>query len=236
MLRYFLAFLPIIATFLSGCATSRLDTPSGRPEVTIAAPRGQVKSALIETFLGTGFDLRNETDSSMLFVRRMDSGDAVLYKTLLGNSYSSHPEWEIRVAMADTTGGVHVFASASSVMQNAFGRVDRNDMTSGKSGPQLQAILESTKFRLEVGDAFLHRGKIGLGFANQVVTLLTSSGPAAKAGLRVGDRILSANGSPLNGDLVHDGMLITGDPGSTVELVVDRKGRTITIEVVRGPP
>jgi len=142
MLRSLIACLMITVVFMGGCATTKLATPSGRPEVTISASRNQVKSVLTETFLSAGFELRSESDASMLFVRPMDSGDAVLYQSLLGNSYSSHPEWEARVALADTAGGVHVFASASTVMQNAFGRVDRNDMTSGKSGPQLQAILD----------------------------------------------------------------------------------------------
>jgi len=68
------------------------------------------------------------------------------------------------------------------------------------------------------------------------VTLVTPGGPAAKAGLRAGDKIVSANGTLLNGELIHDGLLLTGPPGSTVALVVERTDRTMTIEVVRGPP
>jgi hypothetical protein len=49
----------LIATaLLAGCATTILNTASGRPEVTIAAPKATVRSALVNGMVDRGYAVR----------------------------------------------------------------------------------------------------------------------------------------------------------------------------------
>ena len=75
------------------------------------------------------------------------------------------------------------------------------------------------------------RGRVGIAFERQMVQTVHPGGPAERAGVLVGDRILSANGQWLNGDDAHDLALIAGAPGTQValELLRDRQTQTITV-------
>jgi 2-alkenal reductase len=67
------------------------------------------------------------------------------------------------------------------------------------------------------------------------VTEVTSGGPSAEAGVRVGDLIIAADGQELRvfGDLIAY-LFNNKNPGDTVELTVLRNGNERTIEVVLG--
>lgn len=231
-----LAVLVLIGASYGCAASAPLPTPSGRPEVTINASRAQIKSQLIESFATGGYHIRDETESSILFTRQLDPADGAIYRAFLGTRYSSEPEWEIRVTIVDSGGATRLFANAEVVMQNAFGRVDRNNYTHGRHAAELQSALQGLKLQVEAGNILEGRGKIGVHHTEQIVTMVIPNGPAARAGLRAGDRLMAANGTPLTGDLKHDALLITGPPGTPVVLDVERSGRSLTIEVVRGDP
>jgi C-terminal processing protease CtpA/Prc len=77
-------------------------------------------------------------------------------------------------------------------------------------------------------------GKIGIQIGNQIVAGIAPSGPADLAGLRVGDKIVTADGVALNGDNFHDVALIIGDPGTEVLLKVLRGDQELEIPVTRG--
>lgn len=84
-------------------------------------------------------------------------------------------------------------------------------------------------------EAYKGRGKIGVRIQNQIVANVASSGPADHAGVKVGDKILAADGVALNGEeTLHDVSLITGDPGTTVTLTIQRSGQVFELSVVRG--
>jgi hypothetical protein len=238
----------LFAMVLVGCATSRLATPSGRPEVFIASTdRQAIKSVIIEFFSSKGYALSSETENALNFIGQMDMGSTIVYKTLLGSPYSSDPEWEINLVFTSIGDGTKVYANAFTTMQSAFGRTDRQDMTSGKSGNQLQSFLENVKHYIETGEPIQMSasgdsspssgskpGKIGVQIGNQIVYGITPSGPAELAGLKVGDKVISANGVPLTGDNSHDVGLISGDPGTTVTLQVLRRDEELEISIVRG--
>ena len=80
------------------------------------------------------------------------------------------------------------------------------------------------------------RGKIGIKYLRQKVVSVDPGSPAEIAGLRAGDMILKVDGQELNGDTLHDGMLLTGDPGSKVKLQILRDGKRRTLVIVRGTP
>jgi membrane-associated protease RseP (regulator of RpoE activity) len=82
--------------------------------------------------------------------------------------------------------------------------------------------------------AYKGTGKIGIRIQNQIVIAVTSQGPADRAGVQVGDKILVADGVELNGEeSLHDVSLITGEPGTTVTLTIQRDDQVFEISVVR---
>jgi carboxyl-terminal processing protease len=63
-----------------------------------------------------------------------------------------------------------------------------------------------------------------------------ADGPAARAGLLVGDRLVAIEGVPvdaLTAQQVHE--QLAGEVGSSVELTVDRNGQWETLTVERAP-
>jgi len=96
-------------------------------------------------------------------------------------------------------------------------------------------------------DGHVHRGQIGLVAQSitpemakglklsqdwgVIASDVTPDGPAAKAGLKVGDLVLSMNGRPVE-DSRELGNAIYRQPlGSTISMVVSREGQTLTLTV-----
>lgn len=68
-----------------------------------------------------------------------------------------------------------------------------------------------------------------------VITSIERGGASDRAGLEVGDTILSINGSTFNGVLQADSILRAAEPGQNIDYVVTQHGRTRTakVQVVR---
>jgi carboxyl-terminal processing protease len=82
-------------------------------------------------------------------------------------------------------------------------------------------------------------GVIGLYAENKagkvVITIVFPNGPADKAGLQVGDVILSIDGVTLDqyADSSETGLMIRGSPGTTVHLKIQRDSQVLEYDVVR---
>ena len=94
-------------------------------------------------------------------------------------------------------------------------------------------IIPAKPFGVGAGINVTKGGYLGAtrGSAPMVVWALAPQGPAATAGLRLGDHILSIGGK--NPDLPH--LPLGGAGDSNVVLKVARAGTTATFDVVRGP-
>ena len=94
-------------------------------------------------------------------------------------------------------------------------------------------IIPAKPFGVGAGVNVIKGGYLGArrGSAPMVIWALAPEGPAANAGLRLGDHILSIGGK--NPDLPH--LPLGGAGGSNVVLKVARAGTTATFDVARGP-
>jgi PBP1b-binding outer membrane lipoprotein LpoB len=134
---------------ISGCS-QKLDTPSGRPDVTINSENVDlIKSDIISAFIGVGLELTNQTDNILVFAGRMNTGQSIVYKAMISGSYSSDPIWEYRINIIPTNGKTRLLGSCVVKTQSAFGREDVNDASGGKAGQQLQDYFESIKNKIE---------------------------------------------------------------------------------------
>lgn len=66
-----------------------------------------------------------------------------------------------------------------------------------------------------------------------LINELYPNGEAQKARLQVGDIIVRADGKPLDGVMESNIAKIRGEPGGTVDLVVDREGKEVSVQVKR---
>jgi len=78
---------------------------------------------------------------------------------------------------------------------------------------------------------------VGVPDANQVqvqgvATLAGKPGPAAVAGLRAGDVIVSIDGTPVHGDSTTLSSIIRDHPGQPLDVVVSRHGRHQTLTII----
>jgi carboxyl-terminal processing protease len=82
-------------------------------------------------------------------------------------------------------------------------------------------------------------GVVGLYTTNQdsqvVIAIVFPNSPASRAGLRVGDVLLAVDGKVLDrdADSSETGLLIRGEPGSTVSLQILRDGKELNFELIR---
>lgn len=67
-----------------------------------------------------------------------------------------------------------------------------------------------------------------------LVTEVASDGPAARAGLRRGDVLLSADSAPLSGSAGLVGPLVGKRPGDRISLLVQREGSQFSAELTVG--
>jgi carboxyl-terminal processing protease len=82
-------------------------------------------------------------------------------------------------------------------------------------------------------------GVVGLYAENEggqvVISIVFPNGPADQAGLRIGDVILAIDGIPLDqdSDSSETGLRLRGDPGSPVQLKIQRDGEVRQYELIR---
>ena len=80
------------------------------------------------------------------------------------------------------------------------------------------------------------RGRVGIVLDSKVAETVEAGGPTDRAGVKVGDEILKANGKSLTGSASQDTRLLAGAPGTKLVLTVKRAGHVTDIEVTRAGP
>lgn len=238
-------FLPLAVTILLGCASTQqqlVQTPSGKPEAIFETQDvDSVKSLLVNRMTSSGYSVQNDSKRLLSFTKQMQGMAGVTAQALIGNSYSTTPLAEIAYNFAELDSRIRVVANMSISTQMALGQVKRQDM----SGPwfnEIQRLLLDVKFQFEskASESEIkeikaqNSGVIGIGHngAGEIVQLV-ADGPAAKAGLRLKDRILKVDGSPLAAPALERAKQLSGTPGSKVTLVILRGSQEMTFEITR---
>ena len=138
---------PLVLVLAACAPVQRLQTPSGRPEITISgATKKQVLDLLVAEMLASGAQIKQVNEYGAVFGKRDDSFAGAL---LFGSRYDSTPEMRITFNVVETPGATRVFCNAAMVTNpgSAFERV--TDVTGGKTANDVQAMLERLRARLE---------------------------------------------------------------------------------------
>lgn len=147
MLKFITAFAS--ALLICSCASQRLNTPSGRPEVSISASKAKVKSTTISTLSEIGYSLTSESPSLLVFQKQMEPAQSTLFLIGVGNSYYSQPMAVTRMTLVQASSQVKLLASYGGTAQGPFGQVKNMDLTSGRAAQDIQGVLETIKKRSE---------------------------------------------------------------------------------------
>jgi hypothetical protein len=147
-----LLFLVIIS-ILGGCVSTpvKLNTPSGRPEVTISgATKKKISDIIINRELSKGWDLKNQTDSLLIFTRKNTNFGARL---LLGSRYDTVPENRLTYTLVENENGIRVFFKAEIVTNpgSAFEQVTDVTLANEEFAEDCQKTLEEIKKDIELG-------------------------------------------------------------------------------------
>lgn len=137
------------ALALFSCAVQKPATPSGRPEITISTSLKKAQAVVIDTMASNGFALTNQTSNSLTFEQDLPPDQAALFLVGMGNSHYSHPKSVTRFIFVPSGGQVRIFGTSQASAQGPFGQVKSLDLTGGKSGMQLQTLLEIIKRRAD---------------------------------------------------------------------------------------
>jgi len=130
----------------TGCATQRLNTASGRPEVTVhGTSAGVVRTATVNYFVDRGF-APVKTDENQLVFQQEGSAGQKLLMGLLTNEPQSITR--VTITLVENGQDLRVVGGIAAVGQNTFGRQQEVELT-GKGYPQLQQALEAIKAKAE---------------------------------------------------------------------------------------
>ena len=131
---------------VTGCATQKLSTASGRPEVTVhGASAAAVRTATVNYFVDRGFTPVKTEGSQLTFQQEGSAGEKLLMGMLTNEPQSIT---RVTVTLVENGQDLRVLGAIAAVGQNTFGRQQEVELT-GKGYPQLQQALEAIKAKVE---------------------------------------------------------------------------------------
>jgi len=136
---------------LASCApVPKINTPSGRPQVTINRSSGAIKNKISSHFLRHGANLVSETSRTLRFSEAVSTEDELIFRVGLGNSYSSQPRRQTTFHfIPESKNRTLVTANISMSMQGAFGQNQGMDLSTGRAGSDIQGYLVRIKQKME---------------------------------------------------------------------------------------
>lgn len=136
------AWCVVAAAALTGCMGPKFDTPSGRPEVTVAFPRAAVKGALVNLLAGQQLMVVQESDYLIVAEGKVSEFGKVMFT----NTRGEQPHRMYRFMLADVPDGTRVIGQAYFLMPavglSATHEDDQNDWKDGDYVASILSCLE----------------------------------------------------------------------------------------------
>jgi len=134
--------------FLAGCAYPPLQTPSGRPEVSIhGAAMKDILNVIVDQMSKDGWRIKNLKDNSVVVVSANDKWEMIL---AYGSPSNEIPENQITFTLVDAGDNeVRVFCSGVIVTNPGSGFENVAYIVGGKFYARAQAELEKLKLKME---------------------------------------------------------------------------------------
>lgn len=136
------------ALFLTGCQTVQHATPSGRPEVTIAAPSNEVKTAFVGTLTNLGYSLTKDTNFQIAMERPVDN---VMANVLLSSKYDPTVEARITATFLELSGATRVTTDMGIVRNGGSAFEAVTSVNNSPDSVGVQNLLQEIKAGLESG-------------------------------------------------------------------------------------
>ena len=130
-----------LLVLLSACAvSSRINTPSGKPEITVPAPKKQTMDAIVQAVVGDGFQLRRLDEYTAVLGKPSES---FVTNLLSGSRYDPTAEERVIFNFFEVPSGTRVIITMQIVTNpgSAFERV--RDISHGRGAQELQAGLDN---------------------------------------------------------------------------------------------
>jgi len=194
----------------------------------------EVKDLVTNAAISWGYSAKSVTDYVAVYEKRSDNA---LASALLGSQYDSTPVWRVTFNYVSLANAVRVVADIHAVTNpgSAFERITDFSRNS-QDANNVQKFLENAKEEMATRKLVAKRGKVGIGIDENLKVIQVFSGsPAEAAGVLVGDRIVEVDGVRVLNNREAT-LQITGEPGSSLELKVDRNGTARVVNIVRGQP
>lgn len=138
----------LFALVLSACQTVQHSTPSGRPEVTIAAPTKDVKTAFVGTLSNLGYEIKRDTDFQIVVERQLDN---VMANVLLGSEYDPTVEGRITATFMDIGGKTRVTTDMGIVRNGGSAFEAVTNVNGSQDSLGVQSLLDDIKTGFESG-------------------------------------------------------------------------------------
>jgi hypothetical protein len=142
------AVLLSMAMLATGCASQRLNTASGRPEVTVHNQSlARVRTVAINYFVNGGRAPVNTEGSQLTFAKEGSATESVLMGLMTNEPNSRN---QITLTLVENGQDVRVIGGGAAIGANTFGRQTVVELQ-GKGYQQLQQALETIKAEAETG-------------------------------------------------------------------------------------
>lgn len=215
-------------------------TPSGATEVLFPDTADKTVGVLTSRCIDARWTVISSSNTEVVCEAPMNFGQTLLGQLAMGNSYSTPPRRFFRFNLANLNGVSRVQASGWMELQMAFGQIRRTDFTGPEFHNSIIGFLASAGGQLPVGTTFPNHVLLGIdgalskigkegGFA---VTKVVEEYPAAKGGVKVGDRIVKIAGKKFKSDdeYLDATAKAAKTPTYQIEVIRDSKITKLTLE------
>lgn len=132
-----LLFIAVATALLSGCMTQYQNTPSGRNEITIAAPKAKVKAALVTDVVNLHYIPVADTDYILTADGDASAGAQFWFTTTDGRA----PKTRMRFTLIEQAGTTRIVAD-SLLLIPAYGGWNEQEFNSPQAYANMQWFLE----------------------------------------------------------------------------------------------